>query len=312
MMLSCRKRGSRALVVAGTVILVLVAAAAAAQAQAPKGRVSVTALIGGCLPALNDVNKDIRLGNDALKRYGWSPLKEINVGYTFTGDLRARVYGPLTLSLGIGHSFAGTDVDFDQIISVKPKVDFYHFRIFYDLPFKPMPRMLLRVGGGPVNATSAQVVVRHERRRVEGGTQWVESATFKAKGVGAHALIESELMLNQRTTLIIDVGYRRLSLDRSGNGNDLRTWSRTEVDTPQGDLDRDGIINVYDLADSRNTLDGNQQQGYLSASFLDVPLGPDGRPIDIGNGRAQVRVRDLGKIDFSGPQASVGLRFYLF
>ena len=312
MMLSCRKRTSRDLVVAGTVILVLVAATAVAQAQAPKGRVSITGQVGGCLPIFNDVNKDIRLGNEALLRYGWSPMKELSVGYTFTADLRARVYGPLTLSVGVGQSFAHTGVDFDEVISVKPKVAFYHFRAFYDLPFKPMPRMFLRVGGGLIDATSAQVVVRHERRRTEGGTVWVESATLKAKGLGAHALIESELMLNQRTTLVIDVGYRKLSLDRSGNGEDLRTWSRSGVETPLGDQDHDGIINVYDLADDRDTGDGNPQQGYLSASFLDVPLGPDGKPIDIGNGREQVRVRDLRKIDFSGPQASVGLRFYLF
>jgi hypothetical protein len=296
------------LVVAGTIILVLVAAAAAAQAQAPKGRVSITGQVGGCLPALNDVNKDIRLGNDALKRYEWTTMKEINVGDTFTGDLRVRVLGPLTLSLGIGQSFAHTDIAFDQVISVKPRVEFYHFRVFCDLPFKPMPRMFLRVGGGPVDATSAQVVVRHERRGVEGGTQWVESATFKAKGMGAHALIESELMLNQRTTLVVDIGYRKLSLDRSGDGTNFLTWSRSGVETPERDVDGDGIINLWDLASSGTALDG----GYLSASFLDVPLAPDGRPIDIGNRREQVRVRDLGKIDFSGPQASVGLRFYLF
>jgi hypothetical protein len=327
MMLSCRKRGSRALVVAGTVIVVLVAAAAVAQAQAPKGRVSITALAGGCLPALSDVNRDIRLGNDALKRYGWSPMKEINGGYTFTGDLRARVYGPFTLSFGRDQSFAQTGIDFDQVISVKPKVDFYHYRIFYNLPFKPMPKMILRVGAGLLDATTrtipfplhdirlkagAQVAVRHERRRVEGGTQWIESATFKAKGLGAHALIESELMLNQRTTLVIDVGYRQLSLNRSGDATNFLDWRRTEVETPERDLDGDGIINVYDLADYRDTEDGIPQQGYLSASFLEVPLGPDGRPIDIGNQRALVHVRDLRKIDFSGPQASVGLRFYLF
>lgn len=55
--------------------------------------------------------------------------------------------------------------------------------------------------------------------------------------------------------------------------------------------------------------------GFLSQSFLEVPLSgiPPG-PIPIGTGgqRELVYVRDLGKIDFSGPQASVGLRFYFF
>lgn len=308
MMLICRKRGSRALVVAGTVVLVLVAAAFAAQAQAPKGRVSVTAMVGGCLPSLGDVNRDIRLGNEALRRYDMTTMDEINIGYTFTGDLRARVYGPFTLSVGAGQSYAHTDIAFDQVISVKPKVGFYHFRAFYDLPFKPMPRMRLRVGGGLVNATSAKVAVRHERRSTEGGTLWVESANFKAKGWGAHALIEAEMMLNQRTTLVLDFGYRQLDLDRSGSAENFTDWSRSGVDNPLGDSDGDGIINVYTLTDRTD-------HGYLSESFLEVPLsGTPPRPIPIGTGGQQelVRVRDLAKIDFSGPQASVGLRFYLF
>jgi hypothetical protein len=309
---SCRMRGSRALIITGTVILVLSAAAAAAHAQAPKGRVSITGEIGGCMPALGDVNRDIRLGNVAMKRYSWNPLNEISLGYTFTGDLRARVYGPFTISVGAGQSLSKSGITFDQVISVKPKVNFYHFRLFYDLPFKPMPKMMLRVGAGLVDATNAQVAVRHERRTVDGGTQWIETATIKAKGMGAHALIESELMLNQRTTLVIDLGYRRLNLNHSGNAGDFRSWSRSGVETPQGDQDGDGIINVYDLADSRNTPDGNLQQGYLSASFLEVPLDIANRPIDIGGQRELVRIRDLAKLDFSGPLASVGLRFYLF
>jgi hypothetical protein len=303
MILSCRKRGPRALTVAGTVILVLAAAAAAAHAQAPKGRVSITGEVGGCLPVLDEVNKDIRLGNEALSRYGWSPMDEIHIGYTFTGDLRARVYGPITLSLGVGQSFAATGIDFDQVVSVKPRVSFYHFRVFYDLPIKPMPKMFLRVGGGPVSATSARVAVRHERRTSEGVVEWVESATFKAKGMGAHALIESELMLNQKTTLIIDLGYRMLNLDRSGNPRDFRDWKRSNVLNPEQESDIPGIPNLYHLA-------GVPEQGYLSAAFIEV----DPRLTAPGTAGRQplVGIRGMGKIDFSGPQISVGLRFYLF
>ena len=308
MMLSCRKRGSRALVVAGTVILVLVAAAAAARAQAPKGRVSFSGLVGGCLPTLNDVNRDIRLGNVVIASRNWVPIKEINTGYTFTGDLRARVYGPFTLSLCIGQTFAHTSIgDFDQVITVKPRVAFYLGRILYDLPFKPMPRMALRVGGGLVDATNAQVAVRHEKRTMQ-TLDWIESATFKAKGLGAHALLESELMLNQRTTLIIDVGYRRLSLDRKGEATNFLGWRRSGLSPSeaQADPDGDGIWTGYTLAN-------DEAGGYLSESFLEVPM-VGGHPIPTGAGgfRELVYVRDLKKIDFSGPQASVGLRFYLF
>lgn len=309
MMLSCRKRGPRALVVAGTVVLVLAAVAATAQAQAPKGRVSITGQVGGCIPALSDVNRDIRLGNEALGRYGWSSMDQIGVGYTFTADLRARVYGPLALSLGVGKTIAHTNIDFDEVISVKPKVDFYHLRVFYDLPVKPMPRMFLRVGAGPVFASKAQVAVRHERRRVEGGIQWIETATFKANGTGVHALVESEMMLNQKTTLIIDLGYRMLSLSRDGNAGDFRDWNRSEVTNPLFDTDGDGIPNIYDLADTRP-----DQRGYLSAAFLEIAVDPSGRPaLAPGTSdRPLIRVRGMDKIDFSGPQASVGLRFYLF
>jgi hypothetical protein len=307
MILSCRKRGPRARIVAGTVFLVLAAAVTAAHAQAPKGRVSITGQAGGCIPSLGDVNRDIRLGNEALQRYDWRSMDQIGVGFTFTGDLRARVYGPITLSLGLGHSFAQTGIDFNQVISVKPKVNFYHFRVFYDLPFKPKPRMFFRIGAGPVIATSARVDVRHEYREVEGGTVWVESARFRAKGTGVHALIESELMLNQKTTLIIDVGYRSLSLDRSGNANDFRDWSRTEVRNPQ-QVGENGFINLWDLATE------GQAGGYLSASFLNL-FDSEGhrRAISVdGVERPRVWLRGMGKIDWSGPQASVGLRFYLF
>jgi hypothetical protein len=310
MMLSCRKRGSQALVVAGTIVLVLVATSAAAQIPGPKGRVSFTATVGGCMPALDDVNRDIARGNDALRSYGWSAMDEINLGYTFTGDLRARVYGPLTLSLGGGKTSAQTDVDFDQVISVKPTMSFYHVRLFYDLPFKPMQKTYLRVGAGPVQSTGAEVAVRHERRATEGGTQWVESATLKAKGLGVHVLLEGEMMLNQRTTLVLDVGYRQLSLDREGDENNFLDWSRGGLDPSEalGDPDGDGIITLWTLTDAA-------AGGFLSESFLEVPLrgNPPG-PIHIGPGgqRELVYVRDLGKIDFSGPQMSVGLRFYLF
>jgi hypothetical protein len=234
-------------------------------------------------------------------------VDEIGVGYTFIADLRARVYGPITLSVGTGHSFARTGIDFDEVISIKPRTNFYHFRVFYDLPYKPKPRIFLRVGAGPVFASGAKLAVRHERRRVEGGTQWIESANFKAKGTGVHALLEAEMMLSQKSTLVLDLGYRALSLDRSSSAGDFRDWSRSEVLNPQEDSDGDGVPNLYDLAD---TEDG---QGYVTAGFLDVPLGPDNLPILIdAAGHPLVGVRGLETIDFSGMQASVGLRFYLF
>jgi hypothetical protein len=299
--------GPRAFFCAGTVMLILAAACTVAAAQAPKGRVSITGEVGGCLPILDDVNRAIRLGNEAIDHYGWSSIDEIGVGYTFTADLRARCYGPLSLSVGVGQSFAETGIDFDQVITIKPRTDFYHVLAFYDIPYKPTPKTFLRVGAGPVFSSGAQLEVRHERRGVESGTEWIETATFKAKGTGAHALIETEMMLNQKTTLVLNFGYRMLNLDRTASTTDFRDWKRTGVQNPLADSDNDGVPNVYDLAD---TQDG---QGYLTAGYLEVPLGLDGKPIIIdAEGRPLVSVRGMEKIDFSGLQASVGLRFYIF
>ena len=114
-----------------------------------------------------------------------APLNEIGVGYTFTGDLRARVYGPFTLSVGMGQSFAHTGHRLRR-----GHLDQAEGRLL------PRPRLLRparssRSRGcssasapGPVFAPAPRWRCAHERRRVEGGTQWIESATFKAKGTG--------------------------------------------------------------------------------------------------------------------------------
>ena len=54
-------------------------AATGAWAQAPKGRISLTGQVGGCIPKLTDVNQGVRYGNDALRRYGWDTMNEIGL-----------------------------------------------------------------------------------------------------------------------------------------------------------------------------------------------------------------------------------------
>jgi hypothetical protein len=190
-------------------------------------------------------------------------------------------------------------VDFDQVITIRPSAVFHHLRLLYEIPYRPRARMLLRAGAGPIHVPDARLKVQHEVRTVEEGVERIESVTFKGKGWGAHAFLEAEYILNSRTTLVADLGYRQLKINRGS----LR-WKISELDLPNEDHDDNGVPNKFDL---------DENNGIVGSAFLEVLKDPDGRPQVINAaGEPAVVPRGVGSIDFGGPVLNVGLRVYLF
>ena len=283
---------------------------APAQAQDPIGRFSIGGTAGGGIFALADVEDRIDEANrDYFGPRGWKTLDAPGVGFNFAGDLRARIYGPIHLSIGGGTMMAESGLDFDEVISVKPSATYYQVRVDYDLPWRPTPKMRLRVGGGALNTTSAECEVRHEVRRVEGGTQRVETATFEGSGWGGLAVVAAEYTLNDKTTLVLDLAYRYLDIER-----DKFSYHISDLAQPTQDTDHDGVPNLYDLDQ-----DGVDQSGdpvltpltIIGAAFLEMER-ISGEPVNDADGRPNVRALGMERIDFSGPILNVGLRFYLF
>lgn len=292
-----------ALAALAILILAQIAAPAPAVAQELISRFGVTGQAGGGLMSMSDANDRIEVANEFLESKGWKTLSDLGLGFSFTGDVRYRVAGPFWLTAGGGYTFGQSGVDFDEVITIRPSGSVYHLRALYDIPFRPRPKMLLRVGGGPVYMPNAEFKVEHENRSpdVQGQTERIETLYFEGKGWGGAGLLEAEYLLTQKASLVVDLGYRYLKVDR-----DKIRWSipRLPGNTlPDQDEDGDGVVNRYDL---------DEENGIIANAFLEIQRNLGGEPIIDGEGRPLTEPRGLEKIDFSGPQLNVGLRYYIF
>jgi hypothetical protein len=278
--------------------LVLCLVAGLAWASDPSARIGVTGQFGGGMAAMGDINGHIRDGNRFLSAppLEWTELDEIHHGYNFTWDIRSRIKGPLSVSLGGGSFFARSTVDFDQVISVRATMPFYHVRAMYKLPFRPMPSMILSLGGGPIYCPKSQLRVKHEHRTADGGTDRTESATFEGKGWGAHAFLQSELVLTEKITLLTDLGYRRATFNQ-----DSWTWGVSGKNLIYRDANGNNILDAYEF----------RPYSWLPNSFVDVVKDGD---VPRSDSRQKPVLTPKGKTgqDFSGALLNIGLRFYLF
>ncbi len=250
----------------------------------PTARVSIAGMLGASSLGMGDVNDQINRGNAFLADQDWIELDEIKRGFNFGWEVRSTVSGPFAGSLGGGLLSASSSVDFDQVIDVKPSATFYRARLDYMLPFRPKPSIRMFVGGGPLFLTDAKVEATHEARTVDGGVQRVDSATISGSSVGFEGLLAVEMVFNERITLVLDGGYRLAK----ASGDDME-WKASRVANPVLDRDEDDVPDGLELG----------QESYLRHAFLD------------GN-RVTPQVQGSQDIDFSGAQANVGLRFYLF
>lgn len=292
----------RAGVTAGLASIALLTTASISLSEDPIDRFSLTGQVGITGLAMGQVNDQIDEGNGFLRQRGWTQLDNLGYGYNFAWNLRARVRGPLSVSLGGGQVIGETSLDFDEVISVEPSVRLYSLRLDYELPFRPMSTFIMRVGGGPVWYSSTELKVQHERRSVETGTERIESAKFEGDSWGAHGYLEGELVLSEKITLVADVGYRFGTIQVSDNWD----WEITGLALPLADDDRDGIPNKWDF---------DEANSWLIHSFLEVQRDDEGRVILDDSGRPIVHIRrDDENLDLqlSGVVANVGLRFYLF
>ncbi len=265
----------------------------------PIERFSLSGQFGAGGLAMGSVNTRIRDGNRAVLRpYDKEEVSQLRYGFNFTGDLRARLSHSLSVSVGGGLITGKTGVDYDYVITVEPKATFLYIRGMYQLPYRPIRNLILRVGGGPLYLSSAELSASHEFRTVDGGTRRLESLTFEGEGWGAQGWFEGELVVSERFTIVGDLGYRRAVVSRGEYD-----WSVSDLRCPLCPVGNTEIPEMYSF----------DTHSFLSNSFLEIIENEDGNPRTDDIGRTLTEPRFHWKnMDFSGVQANVGLRVYLF
>jgi hypothetical protein len=128
---------------------------------------------------------------------------------------------------------------------------------------------------------------------VEAGVERVETLLVDLSGSGAVGLLEAEVLLNESFAIVGDVGYRHLSLDQDDYSLAISNVRDPAIDGP----DADDIPEGRDLSPT----------SILRHAFI---LEED-RPDELGLDLDQFRLEDF-KVDFSGVQANIGLRIYIF
>ncbi|MFN8546847.1 MAG: hypothetical protein U0527_02455 [Candidatus Eisenbacteria bacterium] len=256
-----------------------------AEAVEPTARVSLTGGLGAVAVAAKDLNDEIDRGNRFAARQDWISLDNLNHAFNFNWDLRSALAGPFTLGVGGGVTSMRSRVDFDQVIEVHARGNLYHLHLEYLLPWSPRPSSVRLFGvGGPLLLSNAKVDVTHQARTADGGVLRQDDMTISGSSVGAEVMLAAEMIFSERVTFVADFGYRYAK----ANG-DKFTWHASRVADPLLDRDGDGTRDGEELG----------AESYLLESFL------------TGDRWAPRQNKDID-LDFSGPQANVGLRFYLF
>lgn len=255
--------------------------APAALAYAPTKRVSICGQLGLGAVAMDDVNREVRRGNVFMASRDYISLDELKYGFNFKGDLRCTVKGPWGVALGMGSVKAKSDVDFDQVIRVEPSARLYFAHVSYLFPWRPRGESIrLFAEAGPAFISSAKLVVNHERREPDAGVLRVEELEVDGSGAGGEIRLVGETVFNERITLWSDVGYRFLN-----STEDSFKIKISRVADPVIDRNGNGIPDGQELVEG----------SYLLNAFLDS--SGDVQNLDV---------------DWSGVQANIGLRFYLF
>lgn len=288
------------LVLGAVLILTPILNVTSARAADPIARFAVTAAAGGGLIKMDDVNARISAGNAFLTAppRNWAELNRIRHGYNFAWDVRSRIVGPFSASIGGGMMFGQTRVDFDQVITVRPSMNFYHVRGIYQLPFRPMNNMILSIGGGPIYIPESRLKVEHEKKSADAGTERIETATLLGKGWGGHAFIQSEFVLTDKITFLTDLGYRMADVP-----HDSFEWKITGRNLVLTDNNNNDILDGYEF---------DNDTSFLPHSFVAVDELAPGVPRATSDGKPVLKpIKDIHQ-DFSGVLLNIGLRFYLF
>ncbi|MFB3907897.1 MAG: hypothetical protein ACE15D_05785 [Candidatus Eisenbacteria bacterium] len=259
-----------------------------ATAADPVGRMSVALRFGMSGLDMGEVNSAISRSNHNLATeplsQDWDVPDRIHSGFIAGGDLAYDLTSNLRLGLLYEQSWAKSDVDFNQVISVEPRTKMFVPRLSYRLPWRPLTNMSMRAFGGVVLLKDVKTKVTHEV--TSKNAPRLESLELKGSGSGFEAGVMTEYTLADRFSLMFEGGYRRAKA-----GFDSGSWTISKLRDPGSDDDHDGIPNERDLSET----------SYLWG-FLNEPAQQSEEPTVRGN---------LDQ-DFSGVVARIGLRIYVF
>ncbi len=307
----------RASVFIGTLMAVLLIAPSL-QAEDPIGWVSLGGSAGISSYALGDVNQRIDGdGNRFIREKGWTLLDPLKSGWTFWGDVKVQIPWADFLFVGGGYgvsSGSSGGKDYNELITVEASQKAYHARLLYALPFRFHDDVRLFVGGGPLIIQEQKIDAKHTHRSSAGGetpgiVERTEEVYYTGDGMGWQLGMAAEYMVQDRLTLTLDVAYRMAKVDYG-------TWSPgTNVritDTGVGENTYpDGTTSTERLDYSecfvgRAFLDWTQTNlnGELANDLLRTEPGPY-------VGLLAPLAPDRLKIDLSGIQVHIGLRFYI-
>lgn len=257
-----------------------------AAAADPSKRVSIQ--LGGGLSglAMSDVNDELERGNLFMATKSWRELDDLSRGFSFLGSVRSDLVSGFGVVVGIGSVSGSAGVDFDQVIDVETGGTLYFARATYHVPFRPRPSVRMFVEAGPLLLRGGKLDVRHERRS-DTAVLRLEELTVEHSGAGGEALASLEMVLNETITFVTDVGYRYLKAD----AEDWETRISRAQDPIQDQTGPDGEPNG--IPDGQELI----EDSFLLNAFLQ---------------ESGSRLRPDMKVDYSGLQGNVGLRFYLF
>lgn len=257
----------------------------------PLGRFSLSARFGVSGYNMSAVNDAIGDGNFNIENNpesaDWKVPDKVHYGFDFLGDAAFDISHSWRAGITFSNTSGTSKVDFLQAISVEPHANLITPRVFYRLPFRPMIDMSLRVYGGMVFMTGAEVVIEHEN--TSEANERLETLKVEASGTGVVAGLFSEYTLADRFSLTLETGYRAAKATF-----DTGSWQIANIDDPRSDADEDERLNYQD---PENT------------SFLWGFFNEDWRTIP---NRDLPTVREDLDIDFSGAFIQIGLRVYIF
>ncbi len=312
-------------VVLAGVVLALLSVVSISQADDPIGRISFGASGGFSSYALESVNSRISHdGSDFLDLKGWEPIDNFKHGWTFWTDLRIPLpLGEMTMPLpltsyrlpvelsiagGIGTSSgATTGPSSNELLEIEGKQSYYHARLLYTLPFRPMEDMRIFIGGGPLIISDQELVVRHTARDAAANYQRVEQVTYSGDGLGWQLGLAVEYMAHDYITLAFDFAYRWARLDYSNWSPDksIVITDSDPISLPsEGGIETTNVERLY------------RDDSYILQGFLDWETVAD---MEESSGVHEygpyigmlqpLRPSNLD-LDFTGVQVHLGFRFY--
>lgn len=284
-------------------------------AEDPIGRISLGGSGGFSTYQLSDVNDRVGLGNDWLREQGWTTIDQLKNGWTFWADLKIPVpmIADLFVTGGYGVSSGSTGgPDSNELITIDVSQEAYHARLLYVLPLRPHEDVRLFFGGGPLLIQKQEVRASHTNRTSAGGgsgatSERTEEVYYSGDGLGWQLGLAAEYMIQDHLTLSVDVGYRWVDVEYGAWTADenviIKDTDPAEFGDQTTELDRLGRDNSYVLGSFLDPDATMENEWNSLGQDNQYPYGPARSYLE------RVPEGEL-RIDLSGLQIHIGLRFY--